>query len=369
MKTILKGFVNIFRTTWKSAGLTFKDQLFDDYFINGKLLYLNEFGGVPIVFFVANLDSDKALAWLKAGNAGKISRTYQRNYYDWDEKKQSSGKTFLIMEAGFIIELSNGSAYIYYAIALVEKISKLVDELVVFEEKIEVGDFYIYVISRVRSGFELKELNIQPTDLDISLYYNDDFKEVDEIILERLDNRKDKGIILLHGLPGTGKTTYLRHLVGKLKKKVLFVSPNIAGDLMDPEFIDLLIDNPNAVLVIEDAENIILDRRYNSRSGVGNLLNISDGLLSDCLNVQLICTFNSALHTIDPALLRKGRLIARYEFGKLAIEKARRLSEALGMEQNISAPMTLAEITNPNGFKDDLPKVEVIGFRRQCIEN
>ena len=64
---------------------------------------------------------------------------------------------------------------------------------------------------------------------------------------------------------------------------------------MNPEFIDLLIDNPNAVLIIEDAENIIMDRKINNNSSVSNLLNISDGLLSDCLNVQIICTFNSAL--------------------------------------------------------------------------
>ena len=30
---------------------------------------------------------------------------------------------------------------------------------------------------------------------------------------------------------------------------------------MNPDFMDLLIDNPNSILVIEDAENIIMDRR------------------------------------------------------------------------------------------------------------
>ena len=82
----------------------------------------------------------------------------------------------------------------------------------------------------------------------------------------RLNRESDKGIILLHGLPGTGKTTYLRHLIGGLKKKVLFVSPSVAGNLMNPEFIDLLIENPNSVLIIEDAENIMMDRKYNSDS-------------------------------------------------------------------------------------------------------
>jgi ATP-dependent 26S proteasome regulatory subunit len=132
---------------------------------------------------------------------------------------------------------------------------------------------------------------------------------------------------------------------------------------MNPDFIDLLIDNPNAVLVIEDAENIIMDRKVNSSSSVSNLLNLSDGLLSDCLNVQIICTFNSSLSLVDDALIRKGRLIARYEFGKLDVEKARRLSDHLGLNQVIRRPMTLAEITNPGEPVTQVKPEIRIGFR------
>ena len=140
---------------------------------------------------------------------------------------------------------------------------------------------------------------------------------------------------------------------------------------MNPEFIDLLIDYPNAVLVIEDAEQILMDRKLNSYSSVSNLLNISDGLLSDCLNVQIICTFNSSLSVVDHALLRKGRLIARYEFNKLDIAKAQRLSEHLGIDQVITKPMTLAEITNPDMVGQTPAKTQVIGFRRmeELVEN
>ena len=210
-------------------------------------------------------------------------------------------------------------------------------------------------------------MDIKPTQLDVDLYYNSDFKEVDALIRERLSKENNKGIVLLHGLPGTGKTTYLRHLIGEVKKKILFVSPSVAGNLMNPDFIDLLIDNPNAVLVIEDAENIIMDRKYNSDSSVSNLLNLSDGLLSDCLNVQIICTFNSSLNMIDSALMRKGRLIAKYEFGKLEVKKAQKLSDHLGFEFVITDPMTLAEIANKNDKAYQANKIEVVGFRRKEV--
>jgi ATP-dependent 26S proteasome regulatory subunit len=173
--------------------------------------------------------------------------------------------------------------------------------------------------------------------------------------------------VLLHGLPGTGKTTYLRYLIGKIKKRVLFLSPSVASDLMNPGFIELLIGNPNTVLVIEDAENIIMDRKHNSGSSVSNLLNISDGLLADFLNVQLICTFNSSLTMVDSALLRKGRLIAKYHFDKLSAIKAQKLSDHFGFNSVITKPMTIAEIANQHEREQQPEKVEIIGFRRQKV--
>jgi len=57
------------------------------------------------------------------------------------------------------------------------------------------------------------------------------------------------------------------------------------------------------------------------------LLNISDGLLYDCLNIQIICSFNIDIIKVDSALLRKGRLIAKYEFKELEVAKAQALSD------------------------------------------
>ncbi|MGC4100436.1 AAA family ATPase [Ferruginibacter sp.] len=187
------------------------------------------------------------------------------------------------------------------------------------------------------------------------------------MICKRLSKDKDKGIVLLHGLPGTGKTTYLRYLIGKIKKKILFVSPSLAVDIMNPDFIQLLVNNPNCVLIIEDAENVIMDRKISSNASVSNLLNISDGLLADFLNVQLICTFNNSLTLVDSALMRKGRLIAKYEFGKLGIEKSQRLSNHLGFTNEITRPMTIAEIANPDEKETVVERTEIFGFRRQEV--
>jgi SpoVK/Ycf46/Vps4 family AAA+-type ATPase len=303
------------------------------------------------------------------GEAGKVLAIYQRNYYSWQHKRKEFSTTIFKLTNKVLIELGDDYAEVLFTNNNYDYANKLIDVFAEFKAPEKEMAFEINIITQTSTGLDLKQLEIKPTALDIDMYYNDDFKPIDEIIKQRLEKENDKGIILLHGLPGTGKTTYLRHLIGSIKKRVLFVAPSVASNLMNPEFIDLLIDNPNAVVIIEDAENIIMDRKFSSNSSVSNLLNISDGLLSDCLNVQIICTFNSELHMVDSALLRKGRLIAKYEFDKLNAKKAQRLSDHLGFKNSIDKPMTIAEITNPDDMEVEKPAMQVMGFRREVVLN
>ncbi len=339
--------------------------IFERNYLEVKSFYAREFNITPCICFINDLDAAKAYEYVSKGFAGKVLAMYQRSFYRWQHKRRELTSTIFKLENKVMIELGNDYAEILFANNNHDYAHKLMDMLSTYKAIEKEEDLEINIITRTSSGLELKELEIKPTKLDIGLYYNDDFAEIDKMIKQRLSKENDKGIILLHGLPGTGKTTYIRHLIGNLAKRVLFVSPGVAENLMNPEFIDILIDNPNSVLVIEDAENIIMDRKYSRYSSVSNLLNISDGLLSDCLNVQIICTFNNALSMVDAALMRKGRLIAKYEFGKLSTVKAQKLSDHLGLKQTISRAMTLAEITNPEEKEYEADKIEVLGFRRR----
>ena len=65
--------------------------------------------------------------------------------------------------------------------------------------------------------------------------------------------------------------------------------------------------------------------------------------------------------------MRKGRLIAKYEFGKLSVAKSQKLSDHFGFKNVITKPMTVAEISN-QGEKDfETSQVKVFGFRREVI--
>lgn len=343
--------------------------IFETNYIEVKAFYVREYNATPCISFINNLDTEKTYGYINKGFAGKVLAIYQRNYYSWQRERMEFGTTVFKLQNEVMIELGDEYAEILFGNKSYAYANELVKLFSTYKAPEKEQDFEINIITQTSSGLDLKSLDIKPTALDIDLYYNDDFKPVDEVIKQRLAKENDKGIILLHGLPGTGKTTYLRHLIGSVKKRVLFVSPGVACNLMNPEFMDLLIDNPNAVLIIEDAEQVIMDRKYSSYSSVSNLLNISDGLLSDCLNVQIICTFNSDINLVDDALLRKGRLIAKYEFTKLGAVKAQRLNDHLGFANVISRPMTIAEITNPGDMEATKPSIQVMGFRREALMN
>lgn len=343
--------------------------VFGKRFLNSKSLYLYHFGGLPSVHFMDGLDGEKAYSAFKTAFADLIQSEHQYRWYDKKRKRFRFDETFFIMTNNCVVELKDYCEILHdgNSMGFLKSCTELMQR---FKEKKKRAPLEINLIVEGSYGLDLKAMEIKKTRLDLDLFYNNDFKEVDAVIQKRLNQKRDKGIVLLHGLPGTGKTTYLRYLIGRLKKRVLFLSPNTACNLMNPDFIELLIDNPNTVVIIEDAENIIMDRRTNSSSSVSNLLNISDGLLADFLNVQLICTFNSPLTLVDSALMRKGRLIAKYEFGKLDIEKAQKLSNHFRFNTVITQPMTIAEVANQHEKQQTIKRIEVAGFHnRALIEN
>jgi hypothetical protein len=304
------------------------DSLFDDYFLNARMIYLHRFQKMPDSIFIGGIDAEKALEAMLAKFSDRIVRIYRYQNFATRDKPLTLNRAVALLADG-VIEFEGSYCEIWHDARQSEGFNEIIPLLASFKQRARRQPREINIVVQGKQGLHLKAMEIKRTKLDLDLYYNEDFEMVDQLIRRRLGKKQDKGIVLLHGLPGTGKTTYLRYLIGKIKKRVLFLSPSVASSLMNPDFIELLINNRETVVVIEDAENVIMDRKRSPGSSVSNLLNISDGLL-----------------------------------GKLSVARAQRLSRYLGFDTTVTRPMTLAEIANQHEKNQATERVEVLGFRR-----
>jgi SpoVK/Ycf46/Vps4 family AAA+-type ATPase len=224
----------------------------------------------------------------------------------------------------------------------------------------------INLLKNYTGHLEAEEFDLLSEDINLELNYGSEFIKKHELMVRKLNEDFGKGLVLLHGDPGTGKTTYIKHLTSLITdKEILFVPPSVAQSLSEPNIIPFLMDYRNSILIIEDAETVITDRSFGgSIAGVSNILNITDGIMGSCLGIQIIATFNMEKKKIDQALLRKGRLILEHKFEKLNINESNKLLDYLKKDYTTKEPMTLSEIYNIDEefYKID-DKREKIGFQ------
>ena len=168
---------------------------------------------------------------------------------------------------------------------------------------------------------------------------------------EKLKSKK-KGLSILEGMPGTGKTSYLRHLIGRLKDthRFYFIPPASMGMLSNSKFIGFWAGQKNRypekklAVILEDADAVLMSRGSDNRDEVSALLNLSDGMLGDFLSLHIICTINCRVSDIDQALLRPGRLISLKKFERLNREQALRLASHIGKSLPEKDDYSLAEV-------------------------
>lgn len=185
----------------------------------------------------------------------------------------------------------------------------------------------------------------------LDMYYGGVFAEWHRAFQEEL-RKACSGLSIFEGAPGTGKTSYLRHLIGVLEEthRFYFIPPATMQVLSDPRFMEFWAGQRRAyseqrlVVILEDSDAALMTRASDNREQVSAILNLSDGMLGDFLRLQIICTINCTAADIDPALLRPGRLLQHRIFPRLNPGEAARLAEALGKTLPVARDYSLAEV-------------------------
>lgn len=178
---------------------------------------------------------------------------------------------------------------------------------------------------------------------ELALHYGPDFPTWERGFLEKL-KATPSGVSILRGEPGTGKTSFIRHLLYRLGRTHRFYYLPLAFYhlLSSPQMVEFWVQEnrdhakKTKVIILEDAESLLIERGGDNRDRLADMLNISDGLLGEFLKLHVLCTVNCRLDRLDPALTRPGRLIAYREFRRLSRAEA----EALAAAKNLTLPTT-----------------------------
>lgn len=295
-----------------------------------------------------------------------IVQYYNKVFGEDEENKSTMAFCAIFKECGLFLRLDEtpSDTYILFKNQDIDKVNEMVEFLETFYKKPKIDNQCYYRLASRNGGFYLEKGKIkEPKDFNVDMLYNDSFKKEHIKIKDFIENEEKSGLIMLHGLKGTGKSTYIKHLVTSNKdKKFVYVPANMINLLGEPSFGSFLTTLNNHIIVLEDCENVIRDRQSltGMSSAVSMLLNMTDGILSDDLNIKFICTFNEDMKNIDSALLRKGRLISKYEFTNLETNKTNKLLKHLGIDFVSNKPLSLAEIFHFNDDDYEIKKKTII---------
>jgi hypothetical protein len=238
----------------------------------------------------------------------------------------------------------------------------------------------VYLLIRDEDGFSTRSIGYGAIPLERGNYSDKVLADFDKISSSLNAAAPFGRLVILDGPHGTGKTYFVRGLLDSVPEALfLYVPAAMVVDLQGPSLVPALLnlaDNRNErnrghypiVLVVEDADSSLVKRDDGNVSQVSAMLNLSDGLYGELLDLRVICTTNRKLGDLDPAIVRPGRLLVHSHIGSLTREQGmvilkRLIGDKSELPASLRAPL-LSEVyavALDNGWEPPAPK-RGIGF-------
>jgi hypothetical protein len=220
----------------------------------------------------------------------------------------------------------------------------------------------VYALTTDVRGPQFTPLGVASVPLERGNYSPAVVEAFDHVARELASPSPCGRLVLVDGMPGTGKTHLVRGLLHECGASAMFVlvPPDLVRQLAGPTLLPALIHQKHEdhaqgapgpiVLLLEDADECIAPRMADNIGSVANMLAFGDGIMGSVIDLRLVATTNRPKFELDSALLRPGRLCRRIPVGPLEADHAasvyRRLTGAEIAKAALSgrAPITLAEV-------------------------
>jgi len=224
------------------------------------------------------------------------------------------------------------------------------------EPELEDGTIPVSIWNQSRNGARerTRTLNAQEV-VDIRNNYSAETLSGVKPLLEPNFRPDSAGKLLLwHGAPGVGKTNMILSLAYAWRDwctTEMILDPELFfgdADYMTEVVLgqrDSGESDQWRLLVIEDAGEMILAENQNrTNQALARLLNLTDGLIGQGINLMVLITTNEEFESLNGAVVRAGRCLNNTEFKQLSQDEANAWLKARGAEERVSGSSTLADL-------------------------
>lgn len=194
--------------------------------------------------------------------------------------------------------------------------------------------------------------------------YTEFYPNLKPDVFEYIDSfwKSDAALLVLRGTPGTGKTSFIQNIIWRFNASsmITYDTSMLENDKL---FIDFISNESVELLILEDADNLLISREKSENKVMNKFLNLSDGLIR-FPRKKMIISANTVDDTlIDTAMIRSGRCFDAPIFDKLTFEQSKIAARVCGIkEPTIERNYSLAELFGNDKGESRVSEPRKIGF-------